>query len=152
MPVNDTKSKNIRVREVQYEYEDFLFRAPLKFGGVAIDRCTLVNVHAVVEAAAGRVARGFGSMPLGNVWSFPSRTLTYHDYPNAMKTLVERLAQITGAYRDFGHHIDLTWVLEPAYLEAAREVTRQLNLAEPIPPLCTLVTASAVDAALHDAF
>jgi L-alanine-DL-glutamate epimerase-like enolase superfamily enzyme len=31
-------------------------------------------------------------------------------------------------------------------------VTRQLALAEPIPPLCTLVAASAFDAALHDAF
>src|SRR5262249_7922254 len=32
------------------------------------------------------------------------------------------------------------------------EVSRQSNLAEPIPFLCTLVAASAFDAALHDAF
>src|SRR5262249_10188259 len=31
-------------------------------------------------------------------------------------------------------------------------LTRELNLAEPIPPLCTLVVASPFDAALHDAF
>jgi L-alanine-DL-glutamate epimerase-like enolase superfamily enzyme len=152
MQGQDAKSRKIRVAEVRFEYEDFLFRAPLKFGGVAIDRCTLVNVHAVVETAAGRGARGFGSMPLGNVWSFPSKSLGYNDTLKAMKTLVERIAQITGAYREYGHPIDLAWALEPAYMEAAGEVTRQLNLVEPIPPLCTLVTASAFDAALHDAF
>src|SRR5262249_3935020 len=71
---------------------------------------------------------------------------------NAMKALVEQIARITGDYQEAGHPIDLTWALEPAYLEAAREVSRQLNLSEPIPHLCTLVAASAFDAALHDAF
>src|SRR5262249_24048821 len=51
-----------------------------------------------------------------------------------------------------GHPIDLTWALEPAYMKAAAGVSRQLNLPEPIPPLCTLVVASAFDAALHDGF
>src|SRR5262249_10676520 len=51
-----------------------------------------------------------------------------------------------------GQPIDVTWALEPAYHKAAAEVTRQLNLAQPIPTLCTLVVASPFDAALHDAF
>jgi len=37
-------------------------------------------------------------------------------------------------------------------LKAAEEVTKGQNLAEPIPKLCTLVTASPFDAAFHDAF
>jgi L-alanine-DL-glutamate epimerase-like enolase superfamily enzyme len=147
-----SKPTDIRTKEIRYEYEDFDFRAPLKFGGVAITCATLVNVHCDVEPATGRVARGFGSMPLGNVWSFPSKKLGYDDTLNAMKALVEQIAQITGDYREAGHPIDLTWALEPAYLEAAREVSRRLNLSEPIPHLCTLVAASAFDAALHDAF
>ena len=32
-------------------------------------------------------ARGFGSMPLGNVWSFPSKTLAYETTLDAMKNL-----------------------------------------------------------------
>lgn len=42
--------------------------------------------------------------------------------------------------------------LEPEYLKAAAQVSRGLKLEEPIPKLCTLVTASAFDATLHDAF
>jgi L-alanine-DL-glutamate epimerase-like enolase superfamily enzyme len=42
--------------------------------------------------------------------------------------------------------------LEPEYLKAAAELSVALKLATPIPKLCTQVTASAFDAALHDAF
>jgi L-alanine-DL-glutamate epimerase-like enolase superfamily enzyme len=42
--------------------------------------------------------------------------------------------------------------LEPDCFAAAEAVSRELALAEPIPRLCTLVTASPFDAALHDAF
>jgi L-alanine-DL-glutamate epimerase-like enolase superfamily enzyme len=62
------------------------------------------------------------------------------------------VARLTGDCKEVGHPIDLTWALEPAYHQAAQEVSRQLNLTEPVPPLCTLVVASAFDAALHDAF
>jgi hypothetical protein len=36
-------------------------------------------------------------------------------------------------------------------MEAA-EVSRELHLTDPIPKLCTLVTANPFDAAVHDAF
>jgi hypothetical protein len=48
--------------------------------------------------------------------------------------------------------VDLNVALEPGYLKAADEVSKQLKLESPIPKLCTLVTASAFDAAFHDAF
>src|SRR5207302_5887908 len=70
----------------------------------------------------------------------------------AVKALVERIARLTGDYREAGHPIDLTCALEPAYHRAAEEVTQSRGLAEPIPHLCTLVCASPFDAALHDAF
>jgi len=146
------KSTDIYIEEVAYSYEDFQYRTPIKFGGVAFDRVTNLNAHCVVRTVRGAVARGFGSMPLGNVWSFPSKRLTYEATLGAMKALAERTAQITREYKECGHPIDLTWELEPAYLKAASEVSQQLELAEPIPALCTLVTASPFDAALHDAF
>ena len=43
-------------------------------------------------------------------------------------------------------------MLAPEYLKAAAETSREMGLTPPIPKLCTLVTASPVDAALHDAF
>lgn len=152
MPTSSRRPTDIRVRDLAFGYEDFHYRTPIKFGGVAIDRATLLNVACTVETRGGVVARGFGSMPLGNVWSFPSRRLPYEQTLAAMKALAERVAKVTGAHADFGHPIDLTWALEPLYLEAAREVSAALQLPEPIPVLCALVTASPFDAALHDAF
>jgi L-alanine-DL-glutamate epimerase-like enolase superfamily enzyme len=146
------KSTDIRIEEIQPSFEDFTYRTPIKFGGVALDRATLLNVTCRVRTVAGKAARGFGSMPLSNVWAFPSRVMPYEATLGAMKTLAERLAKITADYREAGHPIDLTWALEPAYHQAAAEVTRQLQLAEPIPALATLVVGSAFDAALHDAF
>jgi L-alanine-DL-glutamate epimerase-like enolase superfamily enzyme len=146
------KPTDIRIEEVTHRYEDFVYRTPIKFGGVAVDRVTLVNVEVRVRTVAGKVACGVGSMPLGNVWSFPSKVLPYERTLAAMKALVERITALTGDYREPGHPIDITHALEPAYIKAASEVTKQLQLAEPIPVLCTLVVASPFDAALHDAF
>jgi L-alanine-DL-glutamate epimerase-like enolase superfamily enzyme len=143
---------DIRIEEVRLSYEDFLYRTPIKFGGVACDRVTLMNVECRVRTDAGESARGFGSMPLGNVWSFPSRILDYDTTLGAMKALAERIARIAGTCTESGHPIDLGWTLEPEYERAAAEVTRELNLAEPIPRLCTMVVASAFDAAVHDAY
>ena len=69
-------STDAQLIEVEPSYEDYRYRAPMKFGGSVVDRVTLLNVQCAVEDGSGRVAHGPGSMPLGNVWSFPSRTLT----------------------------------------------------------------------------
>jgi L-alanine-DL-glutamate epimerase-like enolase superfamily enzyme len=147
-----SRATDIRIKDVSYNYEDFLFRTPIKFGGVALDRATILNVECVVQTIGGRTARGFGSMPLGNVWSFPSRVMSYDATLGAMKALTEEIATSIADYRDTGHPIDLAMALEPVHMRSATEVTRRLKLAEPIPPLCTLVTASPFDAALHDGF
>jgi L-alanine-DL-glutamate epimerase-like enolase superfamily enzyme len=143
---------HIRIERISFDYEDFRYRTPIKFGGMVVDRVTLLNVHCVVRAASGRTARGFGSMPLGNVWAFPSRLMSYQTTLGAMKALAGRIAKLTAACQEPGHPIDINRVLEPEYLKAAAEVTKELNLPEPIPKLATLVTASPFDAALHDAF
>ena len=63
----------LHIRDVRIAFEDFRYRTPIKFGGVAFDRVTLLNVECDIEASSGRRATGFGSMPLGNVWAFPSK-------------------------------------------------------------------------------
>jgi L-alanine-DL-glutamate epimerase-like enolase superfamily enzyme len=146
------KPSDVRVRDLSVSYQDYTYRTPIKFGGVAVDKVTLLNVDVVVENRSGRTSSGFGSMPLGNVWSFPSRVLTYNQTLDAMKLLGREIARITLSELDPAHPIDINWILEPAYLQAAAEVSRNINLAEPIPKLCTLVVASAFDAALHDGF
>ena len=147
-----TKATDIRIEEISYQFEEHKYRAPYKFGGVPVDRATIINVTCTVRTGNGKTAKGFGSMPLGNVWAFPSRTLAYDTTLGAMKALAERINKLTANYKDFGHPIDINTALEPAYLQAGAEVSQELKLDAPIPKLAVLVTASAFDAALHDAF
>lgn len=145
--------KLVHIREVMYEFEDYRYRTPIKFGGQIVDRVTLLNVRCTVEDVAGRRrAEGFGSMPLGNVWSFPSRRLSYQQTLDAMKALAERIARCTREMDRPGHPIELNHQLEPAWREEAAVLSRELRLAEPIPILAVLVTASPFDAALHDGY
>lgn len=132
----------IRIAEVRASFEDHLYRAPYLFGGKTVDRVTLLNVEVTVRSRNGTSARGFGSMPLGNIWAYPSRTLPYEETLGAMKTLAARIEKITAAYRDYGHPVDINVTLEPEYVRAAGDM----------PKLAVLVTASPFDAAMHDAF
>jgi L-alanine-DL-glutamate epimerase-like enolase superfamily enzyme len=147
-----SKSTDIRIKEIEVRYEDFPYRTAYKFGGRSGDRVTLLNVYCTVEAVSGHTAKGFGSMPMGNLWSFPAKTLSYDTTLKAMKRLAESIEKISASYTEAGHPIDINVALEPEYLKAASEVTKQMHLEQPIPKLCTLVTASPFDAAIHDAF
>src|SRR5579859_5515942 len=71
------RKTEIRVQDVTIAYEHYKYRTPIKFGGHVADRATVLNVNCVVRTGDGRAARGFGSMPLGNIWSFPSSTMSY---------------------------------------------------------------------------
>ena len=150
--VSAPKSTDIRIDEVRHSYQDYIYRAPYKFGGRVVDRVTLLNVHCRVTTANGRTARGFGSMTMGNMWAFPSKTMTYDQTLDAMKALADRIARLTGECKEVGHPLDLNHVLEPEYFKAANVVAVAGTLAEPVPRLATLVVASAFDAAIHDAF
>ncbi len=142
----------IRVEHVSFAYEDYMYRTPIKFGGAIVDRVTLLNVDCVVRTPDGRTAKGFGSMPMGNVWSFPSQVLKYDQTLGAMKALAGKIAAVMNGYKEYGHPIDINVAVEAAFFKAAAEVKAEQQLAEAIPPLCTLVTASPFDAAVHDAF
>ena len=113
-------------------------------------RVTVQNVRCKVRGRNGKVAEGFGSMPMGNVWSFPSKKMTYDQTLAAMRELSQRVAKLTSSEKEWGHPIDLNRTLEPQYLAASAEISS--TLAQPIPKLCTLVTASPFDAAVHDAY
>jgi L-alanine-DL-glutamate epimerase-like enolase superfamily enzyme len=143
-------SNDVRVKSMEIGYEDFLYRVPLKFGGRALDRVTLLNVTCVVEGRFGRPVKGFGSMPLGNVWSWPARAMSYDQTLQAMKDLAARAGAIYHSNSGFGHPVELTSNVEPEILKAARELSAKLP--EPMPALCAIVTASPFDAALHDAY
>jgi len=151
-PGRSSLPTDMRILEVRYSFEDHKYRAPYQFGGRTVDHVTLLNVDVRVVTTSGREAAGFGSMPLGNAWAFLSQAVTYDQSLEAMKQLAQKIHAITAEHDRPAHPIDINYELEPEYLKAATEVSRTLKLAEPIPKLCTQVTASAFDAALHDAF
>ncbi|HET6573105.1 MAG TPA: enolase C-terminal domain-like protein [Fimbriiglobus sp.] len=143
------KPTDVRVKDVAIDYEEYRYRTPIKFGGVALDRVTILNIGMTVETAAGKVARGFGSMPLGNVWAWPSRALSYDQTLAVMTRLAGELA-IAYSFSGIGHPIDLTHQLEQG--GGFEHAVVAVESPVPVPHLATLVVASAFDAALHDAF
>ena len=70
-----TKSTDIRIRDVAVSNEKYIYRAAVKFGGRVVTDAVVVNVRMRVETRDGRVGHGFGSMPMGNAWAWPSRIL-----------------------------------------------------------------------------
>lgn len=135
----------VRIKDVSFGYEDFRYRTPIKFGGVALDRVTILNVDMTVETTGGKVSRGFGSMPLGNVWAWPSKVMSYEQTLAAMKSATEVFAN---AYRKesvgYSHPIRFGHTIESLLLEWASR--------QSMPTLAALVVNSAFDAALHDAY
>ena len=146
------KDTDIRFLDIEYDFEEYPYRTPLKFGGVPTDNCTLFNVRLHVQTRDGKEAVGFGSMPLGNVWAFPPRFVPVDASLSAMKLLAIRAAEDTLSWTLCAHPLDLSAMLEPQFKRLAAIVSDDLELDTPIPDLCTLVTTSPIDAAIHDAF
>ena len=143
---------DITIKNVSFSTEDFSYRTMIKFGGVAVDRVTMLNAEVEVETSQGKRSVGKGSMPLGNIWAFPSKTMVYDKTLGAMKAIAESCRAVYAKTKTSGHPIEITWELEKELLSNAEAEGRKLNLDDPIPPLATLVCASPFDAALHDAY
>ena len=146
------KPTDIRILDVHYDFEEHQYRTPLKFGGVPTNHCVLFNVRIQIQTRDGKKAEGKGSMPLGNVWAFPPRYAPFDQSLAAMKKLAELAAAATQDCMLCAHPLELSEVLEPEFLQIADALSDTMQLASPIPKLCTVVTTSPIDAAIHDAF
>ncbi|MBY0232720.1 MAG: hypothetical protein K2W96_25855, partial [Gemmataceae bacterium] len=142
------KSTDVRIEDVRFSFQDFLYRTPIKFGGVALDRVTLLDADVRVRTIDGRKGIGHGSMPLGNVWAWPTRAMAYADTLRAMKEMAGHVCYIMGGCKEAGHPVELTTLLEPEYWKRSAN----MGTPEPMPKLAAAVAASPFDAALHDAF
>ena len=146
------KPTDIRILDVHYDFEEHQYRTPLKFGGVPTDHCVLFNVRMRVQTRDGKEAEGKGSMPLGNVWAFPPRYAPFDQSLAAMKKLAELTVKATQDCTLCAHPLELSEVLEPEFLRIAEELSDTMQLTSPVPKLCTVVTTSPIDAAIHDGF
>jgi len=78
-------STDARIDELTISFQDYLYRAPYKFGGKEVDRVTMLNVRCRVSLRFGKSAEGAASMSMGNVWSFPAPGVDYDVTLGAMK-------------------------------------------------------------------
>jgi len=146
------KPTDIRILNVALDTERIEYRSPIKFGGRVVTDVVIANVGIDVETQGGRRGRGFGSMPIGNVWAWPSGIVTPQQSLAAMMRFAAGAVQQAGEYRGFGHPLDITRDLAAQHESLAEDAVKQLDLAEPMPKLAQLVAASPIEAALHDAY
>ncbi len=142
----------VRVIDVRVDFEPVPFRAPLKFGGRVLRQTDLVHVTATLVRHDGTAFSGRGSMPLGNVWSWPTSGLSEQDTAAAMRLFVQRLGEHVTESQIDGHPIEIALALHEDFGELAARVQAELGQSEPLPTLARLVAASPLDAAIHDAF
>ena len=147
-----SKATDIRIVEVQCDFEPVKFRTPLKFGGRVQDGTDLINVEIKVESRSGKHATGLGSMPLGNVWAWPSDKVTPEQSANAMRAFASEIVELVGEYPEYDDPLDLMFRISGEYAHLGQTISKRLHLGEPMPPLAEMVAASPLDAAVHDAF
>jgi len=146
------KTTDVKIRDAVCSFEPVSFRAPLKFGGRVIDKTFLINVEVTVETQKGKHESGFGSMPLGNIWAWPSLKVSGEKSEAAMKAFAEEITTIALSIPHYGHPLELMYDLAEEFDHLGRQIAEQQHLGEAFPKLAQLVAASALDAAVHDAF
>jgi L-alanine-DL-glutamate epimerase-like enolase superfamily enzyme len=112
----------------------------------------LLNVRVEAETRDGHCGSGFGSMPMGNVWAWPTDAVPPEKTLTAMLEVGQRVAHIANDYQGMGHPLEITHELAESYQPAADAVVTEAELPEPMPRLAQLVAASPLEAAIHDAF
>ena len=146
------KATDVTILEASCAFETIPFRSPLKFGGRIIDKAQLINVEVRVETRGGRKESGFGSMPIGGAWAWPSSTVPGEQVEKVMSEFITQVIELANDYPDYGHPLDIILQISAEYDHLAKQLQKKLKHAEPMPELAQLVAASPLDAALHDAY
>ncbi|MCH2202315.1 MAG: hypothetical protein MK102_10115 [Fuerstiella sp.] len=146
------KTTDVRILEVTVTFESVGFRFPLKFGGRTINETKLINAAVDVETRDGRRATGHGSMPVGNVWAWPSEVTAAADSERAMMQYAEGVAELFASFPDYGHPLEIQYAVGTEFQHQADRVGRDLEMDEILPSLAQLVAVSPIDAAFHDAY
>mgnify|MGYP001157857156 CR=1 FL=1 len=145
-------STDVRIVDASCTFEAVPFRAPLKFGGRIVDKSFLINVEVRVETQAGKHVSGYGSMPVGNIWAWPTSQLTGDQTETAMKEFAERITTMATEIPHYAHPIELMYDLAAEYKHLGRTICEGHRFDEGMPELAQLVSASPLDAAVHDAY
>lgn len=128
---------------------------PLKFGHEVVTHLTAARIKLTVIDTQGRQHVGWGETPLSANWAWPD-TLSFETRMNVMQALTGLLAKAWASFKNQGHPLEVGHAFIEKQLPA---VLKQLNAGhaaelqnKKIPTLAALVTLSAFDIALHDAY
>ena len=147
-----SKSTDVHITGITPYLLPVTMRVPLKFGAETLTHVTCLRVGAVVEDGKGRSAEGWGETPLSVAWGWPSQ-LGYDERDQAFNTFCERLAKAWGSFDRSGHPMEIGHAFTS---EALPRLLKDFNQArgerEPMPWLAALISSSAFDIALHDAY
>jgi L-alanine-DL-glutamate epimerase-like enolase superfamily enzyme len=143
---------DIRVLEAVPYFIKVKARTPLKFGAVVMDESTYAQVRVEVETRGGTRGTGWGGMFMADVWAVPDERVPHPQKHEAMIDLVRRYCRMAAGYGKFGHPVDLYHDTEEELRRLTAQVGKEMKLPLPLPFLAGLVSASPVDAAIHDAF
>ncbi|MBU6300515.1 MAG: hypothetical protein KGS60_03105 [Verrucomicrobia bacterium] len=145
-------SRAVRILDTALHLLPVRMRMPLKFGNQVVTESVCARVRVRVEAADGSVADGWGETPLSVSWVWPA-PLTYAERLEAMTEFCRRIAS---AFREFparGHALEIGHEFIATRLHDLQEsFNRERSAGAQFPHLAALVSFSAFDLALHDAY
>ncbi|MBR1966573.1 MAG: hypothetical protein IKA22_08185 [Lentisphaeria bacterium] len=130
------KNTDVCIKNVETEFWPIKMRLPLKFGSSVIESITCCRVKMTVMNRDGRIACGVGETPLSVGWGWPSADLSFEYREEKMVEFCRKLAPmwVTDEFKDHMTH------------------GNDFELPHDIPHLAALISNSAFDLALHDAF
>lgn len=146
------RKSDVRILETFPHFSQEVPRTPLKFGAVVMGTTTYCHMRVKLENRRGDIAWGDGGMFLSAPWAFPDPDIDPESKDKAMRALVERFCKLVRDYPYFAHPMEIFMDLEPELEKIGREITREFAFPREFPYLAVLVSASPVDAAIHDAF
>jgi L-alanine-DL-glutamate epimerase-like enolase superfamily enzyme len=146
------KATDIRILSAEASQERIDYRTPMKFGGRVVTDVVLLNVRVEVETRTGCPATGRGSMPMGNIWGWPSKATPAERTLAATLDLGRQCVDAAAALTESGHPLMLTTELAAGHEALAADACRSAGVDEAMPRLAQLVAASPLEAALHDAY
>jgi L-alanine-DL-glutamate epimerase-like enolase superfamily enzyme len=146
-----TLPTDIRPVAATLHYLPVTTRMPLKFGPETVTGVVCARVQLTVTGRDGRSAAGWGETPLSVTWAWPS-SLSYQHRLDAMKAFCAQLADAWTNFAGWGHPVEVGYDFQQHVLhDLLRDFNRQLG-GEPLPYLAALISCSAFDIALHDAY
>ncbi|MBI4586670.1 MAG: mandelate racemase/muconate lactonizing enzyme family protein [Planctomycetes bacterium] len=127
-------------------------RVPLKFGAETLTSVTCARVGLTVEGMDSRRAEGWGETPLSVQWAWPS-ALPHEERHRALVDFCMEQAEAWPRFEAAGHPLEVGHDFQKQRLADLLEAfNARRRGSEPMPWLAALVSCSAFDLALHDAF